>query len=218
MTNRNLLYLPGIMILLAGFLNVLFKSMKAERIARQRAKAKAEAARARAERLAAANAERAARRAAEAAKPKRRPGRPRKNPLPEQAHDSAPAPAPVPVPAPVQVPAPVPAPAVGYVFRGNNMFRGQVVSFTGKIPGMTRTEAIEAVRANGGTGYTNMPVSTTLLVVGEDPGEAKLEKADSMISTCRKITADHFTHMLNAPLTLTPEEFAAYVTGKGVSA
>lgn len=34
--------------------------------------------------------------------------------------------------------------------RGNNMFGGEIVAFTGTIPGMTRREAMQAVEANGG--------------------------------------------------------------------
>lgn len=63
---------------------------------------------------------------------------------------------------------------------------------------MTRAEAIQAVQANGGRGYTRMPVGTTLLVVGINPGMCKMDKADEWIGQVRKITAAQFFDMLNA--------------------
>lgn len=94
-------------------------------------------------------------------------------------------------------------------FRGNNAFVGQVVAFTGKLPGMTRAEAIQAVQDNGGRAYTKMPTGTTLLVVGDKPGMCKLDKADEWIGQVRKITPAQFFAMLNQPLTLELDEFAA---------
>ena len=44
--------------------------------------------------------------------------------------------------------------------RGNNMFGGEIVAFTGTIPGMTRREAMQAVEANGGKAYSTMPAAT----------------------------------------------------------
>lgn len=92
---------------------------------------------------------------------------------------------------------------------GNNAFKGHVVSFTGKLPGMTRREAIQAVIDNGGSAYEKMPAGTTLLVVGDKPGMCKMDKADEWIGQVRKITAAQFFAMLEQPLTLEPEEFAA---------
>lgn len=106
---------------------------------------------------------------------------------------------------PVAQAAPEPKPRV----LGNNAFKGQRVAFTGKLPGMTRSEAIQAVEANGGRAYTKMPVGTTLLVVGDKPGMCKMDKADEWIGQVRKITAAQFFAMLEQPLTLELDEFAA---------
>lgn len=92
---------------------------------------------------------------------------------------------------------------------GNRAFTGQVVSFTGTLPGMKRREAIAAVEANGGKAYADMPAGTTLLVVGDKPGMNKLDKADKWIGQVRKITPAQFKAMLDRPITLTPDEFAA---------
>lgn len=93
--------------------------------------------------------------------------------------------------------------------RGNNAFAGQTVAFTGKLKDMTRAEAIQAVEKNGGRAFVTMPAGTTLLVVGENPGMDKLDKADRWIGQLRKITQAQFAEMLKAPLTCTPEEFAS---------
>lgn len=93
--------------------------------------------------------------------------------------------------------------------RGNNMFAGEVVAFTGTIPGMTRREAMQAVEANGGKAYSTMPAAATLLVVGEKPGSEKLELAERRCGQVRRIDAAHFKFMLEQDLTVTPQEFAA---------
>ena len=93
--------------------------------------------------------------------------------------------------------------------KGNNAFKGHVVAFTGRLPGMTRAEAIQAVQANGGRAYTKMPAGTTLLVVGDKPGMCKMDKADEWIGQVRKITAKQFFEMLAEPLTVEPEELEA---------
>lgn len=93
--------------------------------------------------------------------------------------------------------------------RGNNMFGGEIVTFTGTIPGMTRREAMQAVEANGGKAYSTMPAATTLLVVGEKPGSEKLELAERRCGQVRRIDAAHFKFMLEQDLTVTPQEFAA---------
>lgn len=95
----------------------------------------------------------------------------------------------------VAAPAPVNAGSSSNAVIGNNMFRNEIVSFTGTLPGMTRKEAIAAVEANGGKAYETMPVSTTLLVVGDNPGNGKLDKADMWRT--RKITAKQFNTMCN---------------------
>ena len=134
--------------------------------------------------------------AANAATPKRKPGRPRKEPAPEQRPENispaAPAADPVPAAAPAATdpdPAVPVTPKRPVVYIGNNIFAGETVSFTGTLPGMTRREAIEAVKKNGGKAYDNMPAGTTILVVGDRPGKRKLDAADRWIGSCRKITA-----------------------------
>lgn len=82
---------------------------------------------------------------------------------------------------------------------GNNAFSGHVVSFTGRLDGMTRAEAIKAVESNGGRAYEGMPAGTTLLVVGDKPGMGKMDKADRWIGQTRKITQKQFAEMLAAP-------------------
>ena len=99
-------------------------------------------------------------------------------------------------------------PDIAKMFKGNNIFAREVVAFTGTLDGMTRAEAIRAVEANGGKAFDTMPAGTTLLVVGKNPGNAKLDKADRWIGQCKKITQDHFMVKLTSPLTLTPDEFA----------
>ena len=140
------------------------------------------------------------------AAPKRKPGRPRKMP----AHSSAPSvapPAPVPVPA-EELPQP-PAylnPAVNPAHpqtgraNGNGAFVGQVVSFTGRLPHMTREQAIQAVQLNGGKAFKSMPRYTTILVVGDRPGITKLDHADEWIDHVRKITPAQFNAMLTLPI------------------
>jgi len=98
--------------------------------------------------------------------------------------------------------------------KGNNAFKGHVVAFTGKLPGMTRSEAIQAVQDNGGRAYTKMPVGTTLLVVGDNPGMCKMDKADEWIGQVRKITAAQFFAMLDEPLTIEADEFAAWLAAQ----
>lgn len=143
------------------------------------------------------------------AAPKRKPGRPRKTP----AQSSAPSVAPVAPPAPVPVPAeelPQPPaylnPAVNPAHpqtgraNGNGAFVGQVLSFTGRLPHMTREQAIQAVQLNGGKAFKSMPRYTTILVVGDRPGITKLDHADEWIDHVRKITPAQFNAMLTLPI------------------
>ena len=114
-----------------------------------------------------------------------------------------------------QAAAPATAPRPAYV--GNNAFAGETVAFTGKLEGMTREEAIRAVVANGGRAFASMPAGTTILVVGDKPGMGKLDKADRWIGQTRKITQREFMAMLSAPLTVTPDQFAAaFAAGREV--
>lgn len=74
-------------------------------------------------------------------------------------------------------------------------FAGQVVAFTGRLAGMTRQEAIDRVIRAGGKAYKTMPAGTTLLVVGDNPGMCKMDKADEWIGQVRKITQAQFLAM-----------------------
>lgn len=96
------------------------------------------------------------------------------------------------------VPASKQTPSHSTTSAGNNAFKNHVVAFTGKLPGMTRNEAIAAVKANGGKAFETMPVGTTLLVVGDNPGCGKLDKADQWIGQVKKITPAQFNAMLHA--------------------
>ena len=78
----------------------------------------------------------------------------------------------------------------------NSPFRGQVVSFTGKLQSMKRADAIKAVQAAGGRAYADFPAGTTLLVVGTNPGMKKQEKYDNWIGQVKKITEAQFITML----------------------
>lgn len=112
--------------------------------------------------------------------------------------------APAPAPASVQTdatPAEPEAPAerpetISKSEEGPRPFRGQVVSFTGKLSSMTRAEAIAAVKAAGGLAYKDMPAGTTLLVVGSNPGQKKQDLYDKWIGQVKKITEAQFMAML----------------------
>ena len=79
---------------------------------------------------------------------------------------------------------------------GPRPFRGQVVSFTGKLSSMKRADAIAAVKAAGGLAFADMPAGTTLLVVGKNPGQTKQDKFDKWIGQVKKITEAQFLAML----------------------
>lgn len=223
MANYNLLYLPGILLILIPCIKAFADARRAEREKKRRIAAKEAREAARREALRKAREEREAKKAAEeaakAAMPKRKPGRPRKNPLPAQSPQTiSPVVQPSPAPAAPATPAPTAAapvatvePAKPVTYVGNNAFAGHTVAFTGTLPGMTRSEAIAAVEKNGGKAFDSMPAATTLLVVGDRPGTRKLDKADEWQS-CRKITAAEFFAMISRPLTLEPDEFAQYLT------
>ncbi|HBZ58686.1 MAG TPA: hypothetical protein DEO49_06030 [Sutterella sp.] len=158
--------------------------------------------------------------AAKAAEPKRKRGRPRKNPplMPAEAITQRPAtisepPKAAPIERPEFIsaaPVVVERPASTIAPHGNNVFAGETVAFTGALPDMTRREAVEAVQRNGGKAFDEaMPVGTTILVVGDDPGRDKLDEADKRIEQVRKITPERFFEMLRRPLCLELDEFAA---------
>lgn len=75
-------------------------------------------------------------------------------------------------------------------------FSGQVVSFTGRLQSMRRAEAIQRVKNAGGRAFADFPAGTTLLVVGANPGQKKLDKFDNWIGQVRKITEAQFLEML----------------------
>jgi len=116
-------------------------------------------------------------------------------------------------PEPVENPVPAAVPPV----KGNGAFKGHVVSFTGRLPGMTRREAIQAVQDNGGRAYEKMPAGTTILVVGDKPGMCKMDKADEWIGQVRKITAKQFFDMLNEPPTVEIEDLMAKLSARNAA-
>jgi len=80
-------------------------------------------------------------------------------------------------------------------------FKGHTVAFTGRlsVSGMTHAQAAAKVKELGGTAFTKeMPSFTTLLVVGENPGMKKQDKADAWISQVKKLTEEQFLDMLAA--------------------
>ena len=154
--------------------------------------------------------ERAALQVKAAEAPKAPIGRPRKNPEPAQEAPAEDKPAPEDKRTEAVF-------DLARLTHGNNAFAGHRVAFTGKLPNMTRAEAIATVVANGGKAYDKtMPVGTTLLVVGDNKGKntGKLDKADRWIGQVRKITPAQFDEMLKQPPTLTPNEFAAMLAAQ----
>ena len=109
-------------------------------------------------------------------------------------------------------PALVPKPTLS--IRGNNIFVGHVVSFTGKLSCMKRWDAIDAVRKNGGTSHDSFAVGTTLLVVGKKPSEKKLKMAAERKDKIRVISPEEFYIMLQMPLTLEADEFEVFVRSR----
>ena len=219
MRNYNWLFLPGVLVLILPVLRAILAVHGEARERRRKERAENELREAKAAEdaaKAAAKAEREAAKAAEeAAKPQRKRGRPRKTPEAIQRTEII-SPEPVAVIAepvtPVAEPV-APSPRRPLSICGNNAFVGEVVAFTGTLRGMTRREAIEAVKANGGRAYENMTAATTILVVGDKPGQRKLDLADKWPS-CRKIPAIEFEIMRTRPLTLSMAEFEQYVREK----
>ena len=208
------------------FARLLVKAHREDKAAAAKAEEQARRERERAAKAAARAEEQARRereRAEKAAAPRRKRGRPRKAPAAEAEPVKAePAPAVQPpkaaapaepekaaAPAPAIEPAPVKPAALSLAPHGNRAFEGKRVAFTGKLPGMTRAEAIKAVDLNGGRAFQDMPLGINLLVVGDNPGMKKLDIADEKIDRIRKITAAQFFAMLAQPLDVTPEQFAA---------
>ena len=208
------------------FARLLVKAHREDKAAAAKAEEQARREQARAAKAAARAEEQARRereRAVKAAAPKRKRGRPRKAPVaeaepvkaepapavqpPKAAAPAEPVSAAQPVkPASAEAAAPVRMPSRA---QGNRAFEGKRVAFTGKLPGMTRAEAIKAVNLNGGRAFQDMPLGINLLVVGDNPGMKKLDIADEKIDRIRKITAAQFFAMLTQPLDVTPVQFAA---------
>ena len=209
---RYLLFVPALVFFLMPVLSAIHSSRAEAKRQREAAAAKAAREEAAAKIRAQREAEKAAKKAEAAAQPKRKRGRPRKQPQETpatQRPETIPAPSPAANLAPV--PEPAPQPVAQAQRRGNDAFAGQTVAFTGTLPGMTRREAIAAVQANGGRAFEDMPAGTTMLVVGENPGMRKLDKADEWITTCRKITPAQFADMLKQPLSLELDDAAAFI-------
>ena len=129
----------------------------------------------------------------------RRPvGRPRKNPAPPTAQRpeiiSSTKEEQQPKPANVRASSSTATAAVS-----SSRFTGEYVAFTGKLP-ITRGVACEAVRSLGGTAVPDMPARTTILVVGDNPGNGKLDKFDRWIGNgIRKMTAAEFMRIISQP-------------------
>ena len=71
---------------------------------------------------------------------------------------------------------------------------GRAVVVTGSVPGYSRDEAADAIKARGGKSPGSVSKRTHALVVGEDPGASKLAKAIELgIPT---IPAESFEHLL----------------------
>lgn len=74
-------------------------------------------------------------------------------------------------------------------------FYKQHIVFTGKIPGLTRREAIQVVFDNGGDYGNQIRQKTTILVVGEYPDNNFIETAKKGLipdQEIKIITADEF--------------------------
>jgi DNA ligase (NAD+) len=72
---------------------------------------------------------------------------------------------------------------------------GQEFVITGILKAFTREEAEARVRALGGTAKDTVTRNTSYLVVGADPGGAKLTRAQAL--TTKQITEEEFLRLLN---------------------
>ena len=57
---------------------------------------------------------------------------------------------------------------------------GKAVVVTGTLDGFSREDAVEAVKARGGTSPNSVSRKTAYLVAGREPGAAKLAKATEL--------------------------------------
>ena len=76
---------------------------------------------------------------------------------------------------------------------GGSPFAGQICVVTGKIDGMTRTEAEEAIGRRGGIPSSSVTTKTDILIVGGKPG-SKLDKARKL--GVQIVTSPEFIGML----------------------
>jgi DNA ligase (NAD+) len=67
---------------------------------------------------------------------------------------------------------------------------------TGTVEGFTREEAEEAIKARGGKSPGSVSKKTTAVVVGVEPGQAKLTKAEELGIPI--LDATGFRHLLEA--------------------
>ncbi|MCS7151449.1 MAG: NAD-dependent DNA ligase LigA [Endomicrobia bacterium] len=77
--------------------------------------------------------------------------------------------------------------------KGAQIFAGMTVVFTGELDSMTRTQAEEIVKQMGGNTASSVSRSTSLVVVGRNPG-SKYEKAKQL--GIRIIYEDEFLQMI----------------------
>lgn len=96
--------------------------------------------------------------------------------------------------------APVKSSADPVPVKSSKAFAGQIVSFTGSLKSMTRSKAIEMVKAAGGKAYESMPAGTTILVIGDTKGmnTNKMDKAAEWIGQVKRITEAQFLAMFDA--------------------
>lgn len=78
--------------------------------------------------------------------------------------------------------------------RGPATLAGRSVVVTGALPGRTREEAEEAIRAHGGKAAGNVSARTWAVVVGADPGASKLQRAEAL--GVALVDADRFDDLL----------------------
>lgn len=77
--------------------------------------------------------------------------------------------------------------------KGAQVFAGMTVVFTGELESMTRSQAEELVKQLGGTTSSSVSRSTSLVVVGKNPG-SKYEKAKQL--GIKIIYEDEFLKMI----------------------
>lgn len=86
-----------------------------------------------------------------------------------------------------------PSPTAGS--QGGGPLAGRSVVVTGTLPGFTREEAEEAIRSRGGKPTASVSKRTWAVVVGADPGAAKLTKAEAL--GVPVVDGEHFPALLD---------------------